>query len=71
MPKDPAELVLPILDGLLAPDESLQGWCLGTEQSTFSGHTTILGITDQRLVLQASTACSARRTTPCPSGPPS
>ena len=41
------------LDGLLAPDESLQGWCLGTEQTTFSGHTTILGITDQRLVLQA------------------
>jgi hypothetical protein len=53
MPKDPAELVLPILDGLLAPDESLRGWCLATEQSTFSGHTTVVGVTDQRLLLQA------------------
>jgi hypothetical protein len=53
MPKDPAELVLPVLNGLLAPDESLRGWCLATEQSTFSGHTTVVGITDQRLVLQA------------------
>jgi hypothetical protein len=53
MPRDPAELVTPILDGLLSPDERLRGWCLATEQSTFSGHTTILGVTDQRLVLQA------------------
>ncbi len=53
MPKDPAEVVTPILDGLLAPGEQLRGWCLGTEQRAFSGHTTILGITDQRLVLQA------------------
>ena len=53
MPKDPAVVVTPILDGLLAPGEQLEGWCLGTEQSAFSGHTTILGITDQRLVLQA------------------
>ena len=53
MPKDPAEVVTPILDRLLAPGEQLRGWCLATEQSTFSGHTTILGVTDQRLVLQA------------------
>ncbi len=53
MPKDPAELVTPILAGLLAPGETLRGWCLATEQTTFSGHTTILGITDRRLVLQA------------------
>jgi hypothetical protein len=53
MPRDPAELVTPILDGLLSPDERLRRWCLATEQSTFSGHTTILGVTDQRLVLQA------------------
>jgi hypothetical protein len=43
MPKDPAELVTPILDGLLAP----------AEQSAFSGHTVIPGATDRRLVLQA------------------
>ena len=53
MPKDPAELVVPILDALLAPEETLRGWCLATEQSTFSGHTTVVGVTDQRLVLQA------------------
>src|SRR5437588_846400 len=53
MPKDPAEVVTPILDGLLTPGEQLRGWCLATEQSTFSGHTTILGVTDQRLLLQA------------------
>jgi hypothetical protein len=53
MPKDPAELVTPILDGLLSPGEQLRGWCLGTEQSAFSGHTVILGVTDQRLLLQA------------------
>jgi len=53
MPKDPAEVVTPILDALLSPGEQLRGWCLATEQSTFSGHTTILGITDQRLMLQA------------------
>jgi hypothetical protein len=53
MPKDPAELVVPVLDALLAPGESLRGWCLATEQSTFSGHTTIVGVTDQRRVLQA------------------
>jgi hypothetical protein len=53
MPKDPAELVAPILEGLLTPGEALRGWCLATEQSTFSGHTTIVGITDRRLVLQA------------------
>jgi hypothetical protein len=53
MPRDPAELVTPILDGLLSPDEQLRGWCLAAEQSTSSGHTTILGVTDQRLVLQA------------------
>ena len=53
MPKDPADLVRPILEGLLAPDESLRGWFLAAEQSTFSGHTTVVAVTDQRLVLQA------------------
>lgn len=53
MPRDPAELVTPILDGVLSPGEELRGWCLATEQSALSGQTTILGVTDQRLVLQA------------------
>ena len=48
MPKDPAELIGPLLDRLLSPGEQLRGSCLATEQSTFSGHTTIVGITDQR-----------------------
>jgi hypothetical protein len=52
MPKDPAELVLPVLTGHLAEGEELRGWCLATEQSTFSGHTTIVGVTDQRLLVQ-------------------
>ena len=53
MPRDPAELVTPILERFLDPGEQLRGWCLATEQSTFSGHTTIVGVTDQRLLLQA------------------
>jgi hypothetical protein len=53
VPKDPAELVLPIVDSLLTDGEQLRGWCLATEQSTFSGHMTVLAVTDQRLVLQA------------------
>ena len=53
MPKDPASLVVPILEAQLEDGEVLQGWCLATEQSTFSGHTTIVGITHQRLLLQA------------------
>jgi hypothetical protein len=53
MPKEPAELVVPIVDSLLVDGEQLRGWCLATEQSTFSGHTTVLAVTDQRLVLQA------------------
>jgi hypothetical protein len=53
MPKDPAEVVLPLLQPMLSDGEQLRGWCLATEQSTFSGHTTVLAITDQRLLLQA------------------
>jgi len=53
MPKDPAEVVTPVLDALLTPGEQLRGWCLATEQSAFSGHTVILGVTDQRLLLQS------------------
>ena len=53
MPKDPAELVVPIVDALLADGEQLRGWCLATEQSTFSGHTTVVAVTDQRVLLQA------------------
>ncbi|HEY3671143.1 MAG TPA: hypothetical protein VGN51_09415 [Acidimicrobiia bacterium] len=53
MPKDPADVVLPILQPLLGDGEQLRGWCLATEQSTFSGHTTVVGITDQRLLVQA------------------
>ena len=53
MPKDPAEVVLPLLQPLLADGEELRGWCLATEQSTFSGHTTVVGVTDQRLLVQA------------------
>ena len=53
MPKDPAELVVPIVDSLLADGEQVRGWCLATEQSTFSGHTTVLAVTDQRVLLQA------------------
>ena len=52
MPKDPAEVVTPVLDALLTPSEQLRGWCVATEQSAFSGHTVILGVTDQRLLLQ-------------------
>jgi hypothetical protein len=53
MPKDPAEVVLPIVNSLLSDGEQLRGWCLATEQTTFSGHTTVLAVTDQRLLLQA------------------
>jgi hypothetical protein len=53
MPKDPADVVTPVLDALLTPGEQLRGWCLATEQSAFSGHTVVLGVTDQRLVLQS------------------
>jgi hypothetical protein len=53
MPRDPADVVTPVLDALLNPGEQLRGWCLATEQTAFSGHTVILGVTDQRLVLQS------------------
>jgi len=53
MPKDPAELVVPIVDSLLTDGEQLRGWCLATEQSAFSGHTSVVGVTDQRLLVQA------------------
>jgi hypothetical protein len=53
VPKDPAELVLPLLDAQLTDGEELRGWCLATEQSTFSGHTTVVGVTNERLLLQA------------------
>jgi hypothetical protein len=53
MPKDPAEVVLPLLQPMLSDGEELRGWCLATEQSTFSGHTTVIGVTDERLLLQA------------------
>ena len=52
MPKDPAEVVLPLLQPMLSDGEQLRGWCLATEQSAFSGHTTVLAVTDQRLLLQ-------------------
>jgi hypothetical protein len=52
MPKDPAELVLPLLQPMLADGEELRGWCLATEQTAFSGHTTVVGVTDQRLLVQ-------------------
>jgi hypothetical protein len=51
VPNDPAELALPVLRPLLTDGEELRGWCLATEQSTFSGHTTVVGITDHRLLL--------------------
>jgi hypothetical protein len=50
--KDPAELVLPLLQPMLADGEELRGWCLATEQTAFSGHTTVVGVTDQRLLVQ-------------------
>ena len=53
VPKDPAEVVLPVLTAQLADGEELRGWCLATEQSAFSGHTTVVGVTDQRLLVQA------------------
>ena len=53
VPKDPAELVLPLLQPLLLVREDPRGWCLATEQSAFSGHTTVVGVTDQRLLMQA------------------
>ena len=40
MPKDPAELVLPLVQPMLGDGEALRGWCLATEQTSFSGHTT-------------------------------
>ena len=52
MPKDPAEVLLPHIDALLVPGESLRGWVIATEQSTFSGNMVVLGVTDQRLILQ-------------------
>ncbi len=53
VPKDPAELVLPIVQSLLGDGEQLRGWCLATEQSAFSGHTSIVAVTDRRLLVQA------------------
>jgi hypothetical protein len=53
VPRDPAELVVPLLQAQVADGEQLRGWCLATEQSTFSGHTTVVGVTDQRVILQA------------------
>lgn len=52
MPKDLAQFVRPLLEPMLADGEALRGWCLATEQTTFTGHTTVVGITDQRLLLQ-------------------
>jgi hypothetical protein len=53
VPKDPAAVVLPLLQPMLSDGEALRGWCLATEQSAFSGHTTVVGVTDQRLLVQA------------------
>jgi hypothetical protein len=53
VPKDPADLVLPLLQPVLADGEQLRGWCLATEQSTFSGHTTVVGVTERRVILVA------------------
>jgi len=53
VPRDPAELVAPLLQSLVDDGETVRGWCLATEQSAFSGHTTVVGITDQRLLVQA------------------
>jgi hypothetical protein len=50
-PKDVAEIVLSLLQPMLADGEALRGWCLATEQKTFSGRTTVVGVTDQRLLL--------------------
>jgi hypothetical protein len=52
VPRDPADLVLPLLQSLVGDGEQLRGWCLATEQSTFSGHTTVVGVTDQRVIIQ-------------------
>lgn len=52
MPKDPAEVLLPHIEALLEPGEQLRGWCIASEQSTFSGNTVVVGVTDQRLLLQ-------------------
>jgi hypothetical protein len=53
MPKDLAEVVVPVVESLLADGEQLRGWCVATEQSAFSGHPTIVAVTDQRLLLQS------------------
>ncbi len=53
VPRDPAELVVPLLQSIVGNGEDLRGWCLATEQSAFSGHTTVVGVTDQRVILQA------------------
>ena len=53
VPRDPAELVEPILQSIVADGGQLRGWCLATEQSAFSGHMSVVGVTDQRLLLQA------------------
>ncbi len=52
VPRNPAELVEPILQSLVADGEQLRGWCLATEQSTFSGHMSVVAVTDHRLLLQ-------------------
>jgi hypothetical protein len=61
VPKDPADLVLPLLQPMLADGQQLRGWCLATEQSAFSGHTTVVGVTDRRLSSSPSTGSSGPR----------
>src|SRR5215211_6425015 len=44
-------LMRPHLEGALEPDESLEGICAATQQSTFKGRSVALGVTDRRLLL--------------------
>jgi hypothetical protein len=52
MPKDPSEVLVPHIEALLGLGEVLRGWVIATEQSTFSGNMVVLGVTDERLLLQ-------------------
>jgi hypothetical protein len=49
---DFAETAGPLIEELLAPDESLRGVVAATQQKTFSGSLYAVGVTDRRLILQ-------------------
>jgi hypothetical protein len=45
----------PPVEALLEPDEKLRGVCVATQASLFKGRQVAIGVTDQRLLVQAMT----------------